>query len=1455
MATFQELMNAAQQADSEGNEADAAKLVQLAQQAQASEGLDETPTVTESTFTDVGRGIISAPISVAQGILELGTAGIDASFDTDYSRQVGDAFNQFKADYDLAPQSSAGKITEDVISLGLGFIPIAGWLGRASSVAKLGKAARVPKSGFMRSADTFGASNIGKTLLDSRAKLYGATALGTLGYETIVSRDGQATLSDSFDVMPDMFKTQADTGQTGSAEGVRRLSNKATRGLESAFGSLAFDIGLPAVGMAVKSIGSLPGVGDVASGIAKTGIKTFEFLNKNLDKVPGVVKAKDGWNKYFTYAGGANELLGEEIADTMAVTGTAKTKVLNYIKAWDSELNKVMKFQKLIGKGPKLVAKANEDLNKFFDGLDTALDSYANPKTGINPVKTAAERMKTLSFEYQDDMLKELEDQALGAIGPRKQKLADNITLLKQHQDEQRMYLRRRFERYENPETWLKQFTPESKDSSAAIEEIKNNLRSMGVPTPVLKAGRSEEWLDKEANKQFYSILGLSVSENVPPKLAAENALKDLQLTRKAMSMPGPKLDMATDMFIKREDMISQSPNLRKLMGEVTDPKARFAQTIGDQASTIASLKFYSNVANNDALTMSFDDGLKALDNGGRPLFIRLPQGDELFKQGAELGEIPISGGTYGIGGADVMMRDTTEEVKRLISAGYRPLGELDKSSMFKGSYGDLSGMYVSPEAKEAVSTAGRLAQNPFTEAAALAVQAKGLAQRMTIIPNPLSQIRNIYGNTLMLASNGLFGRDANFFDSFRMFASNVSNLDDAGTQRLTKMMGELGVVETSLMVKAIKDFQEIGKDLTVAGKVSKATEKVVDAIPLMKTFERMYSDSDSFFKVMSVLGERSRLANALGKAGFEVTDRGLKSTRGALPVGATLADLFMDQGLATRAGSRASEDLTFLDVMAGDVTKATMPIYQRVGKAIKAIDRIPVLGSFTSFASENIRNSANILSRGMKEMAFTVPQKFRVQLGEDAARALEREIRGIGAQRLMSYTAVAYVMPGAVTKASMMATQTTPEELEAAKRLTAPYLNGHELSVISNDKRGNLELVDQSYVNPYAFVRDPAMAALQMYNQKGKLDASEVSKLSSAAWSGLKAVLEPFAAESLVFERARDVLPDSWFGRGGLTSTGSRIYGDSEDLGDRIAKGFTHMMGGFIPAYARLGVEERGGKLVPGRLTRGVLGMPSGTGSQFTPEEEIARVVSGFTPISLNLRKDFNYRAQAYTPLRSEAKGIAQRTIKANDSTPEQMMESWDGYLNSLYRLQSELYADVQAARTLGLSEMELRQELIQKGNLGTTEANAIMRGEFYPGLATAELRKDINREVLVEKQPRLTGLEDIPWSFLTDMSNSRRGMALSPAVVEQRDIEKGLSSAEAGPNFQGAEPVMAPTAAPAVAPQAQAPAPVTQTPAPQPQAAAPQARRTVSPILMGTNPIDMLKNMDIFQRLGGGQ
>ena len=46
----------------------------------------------ESTFTDIGRGLKAAPVTVAQGITEFAAAGLDASLGTEYSRPVTEAF-------------------------------------------------------------------------------------------------------------------------------------------------------------------------------------------------------------------------------------------------------------------------------------------------------------------------------------------------------------------------------------------------------------------------------------------------------------------------------------------------------------------------------------------------------------------------------------------------------------------------------------------------------------------------------------------------------------------------------------------------------------------------------------------------------------------------------------------------------------------------------------------------------------------------------------------------------------------------------------------------------------------------------------------------------------------------------------------------------------------------------------------------------------------------------------------------------------------------------------------------------------------------------------------------------------------------------------------------------------------------------------------------------------------
>jgi hypothetical protein len=106
---------------------------------------------------------------------------------------------------------------------------------------------------------------------------------------------------------------------------------------------------------------------------------------------------------------------------------------------------------------------------------------------------------------------------------------------------------------------------------------------------------------------------------------------------------------------------------------------------------------------------------------------------------------------------------------------------------------------------------------------------------------------------------------------------------------------------------------------------------------------------------------------------------------------------------------------------------------------------------------------------------------------------------------------------------------------------------------------------------------------------------------------------------------------------------------------------------------------------------------------------------------MELNLRRDFQFAGGKYSPLRTEAKSAALRKIRAADRTPEEMMGAWNQYLDNLYREQSKLYADIQNARTLGLSDRDIRRQLIGEAKLGTDEVNRIMRGEFYAGYPAA--------------------------------------------------------------------------------------------------------------------------------------
>ena len=187
-------------------------------------------------------------------------------------------------------------------------------------------------------------------------------------------------------------------------------------------------------------------------------------------------------------------------------------------------------------------------------------------------------------------------------------------------------------------------------------------------------------------------------------------------------------------------------------------------------------------------------------------------------------------------------------------------------------------------------------------------------------------------------------------------------------------------------------------------------------------------------------------------------------------------------------------------------------------------------------------------------------------------------------------------------------------------------------------------------------------------------------------------------------------------------------------------------------------------------------------------------------------------------------------------------MIDGWNGYLDALYREQSRLYNDIQAARQLGLSDAQIRRNLIQKAKLGKSEVSMIMRGQFAPSGASKEVLQEVRLQVSQEERRRLS--TTVPVSDLNRLSAERRGQPLSPDAAAQVEpvmfgepvaTPTGTQVSPAAPTSTPlfGEPVTAPDSGPAAAPAA-------------PTQAPPQD-------LLGGNLMDRMRNLEIFNRTQG--
>ena len=1328
--------------------------------------------------SDIARGMGAGAVGLVQGVAELSALGLDALLETNYSRPTTQFFEGAKTAMGLDPETTAGQVAEGITNFGLAFIPIAGWLGRAGQVAQ-GTRAIGQGGRFARAADVFGTSAPGRALVGSRARLAATTALAAGVSDLVVSPEGFGTMSDAFDALPDLLETEEDTGLTGRDEAFRRLRNKIRMGAEGTAMAGAFEALFPAVRLSAQAISQIPGVPTAAGTI----VRGMEALGNQLSRIPGA-------QKYFTSQGLAPRDLAFGVESADALTRTARTEAEQSLLGFEEAAKKLAPnlLQRIRGGGRAGYDKLYDDLFRYLQGTDEALEQYgANIVRPASQMRDQITRMSTIIADQvsNSNLAPDMKAQILDTF-----------------QNNMGGYIRRLYQKFENPETWtVDAGVTRSPTFKRAVDEVQRVFESMDrarVRQGELMQVRDLDAVRADAEQEVKRLIGLDAMGTNLTDEAILNIRGNRVVEGRRQVAGAPLYRIAEGLLEERSKLLTRSPSLRELLGEIKDPKQAFLQTVDDMSRVIAGNKLYDQT-----LQMYGKTGEEALQ------MINASQGRA----------IPLV-----IAGADA--DQIGEELAR--SRGYKRLGEPRGDTVFGGSYGQMTGAYVAPEIYAALTIPQQMTQGFLNEALALALQAKGAAQAAKTVYSPITQVRNFISGAFLTMANGNMMRGMPFWDSFRLAAGKSSNLADDEFRRLYEMTGNLGLRDQNITVNEFRNLLREGADLSVAGKVENFGRTVMDRVPFARALERTYAGSDTLWKLVNWNAERAKYANAFRRAGLapDAIDQ--------------IGDQLVRSGLGTRT-SELTGTAGYLDTLAGDIVKNTQPTYSRVPEAVKMVRRVPVVGNFVAFPAEVIRNTANILDQGLREMSFRAGDDLVARIGADASRKLERQIRAIGAQRLSGYVASAVAVPTGV-QAAAARTLGWEEEgnptIEDLQKLAPDYMKGHQLVPISAAGDPDVEYIDLSYMMPYDFALAPARAALQAYSERGDVGASEANQLRNAAFSALGKLFEPFAAESLVGERLANVTV-----RNGRTPTGTQIYTQNTPFGEKLSRSFTHVAGAYIPGALELFTQEQRGRLVEGRLTRAAMGIPSATGLPYDVYEEGAALVTGLRPMQARLNETFSYKGFEYNQARRDATSVFSQVANANDSTAEDVIAAFERANAQLRSGQARLYDLVQTARRLGMSEQQIRRQLIDVAQLGQREVSRIMRGQFDPlGISDERLRA-----VMREGRTQQRVIQQLP-AF--ELRAIERQLSREPLIPQ--DFTAPIEVAASTPVFDPTRPFQAvpqiERAAPAAPVVDQVPAPaVPQTPQ------APARTAPPSTALLGSDPVSQARNAEIAQRLSG--
>ena len=1247
--------------------------------------------------TSIGAGLGSGVFKIFEGAATLGATLLDLGVDKNRAEAVEKYFEKINPFDELAEATAAGKITELIVNIGIpggAAFKIGSGLTKATLAAKqagtyLSKAEKLKRFGKgaaaggaaeaifvgdVKDAGSFGDLLGGPTKLDRESQtpetellnrlkfgLEGAAFTGAIGAAGRVAGKlknqtgtGKA-ITDSFDKWIDKYISRP----------LRARGKETQEGFEERMkmeGALAKDTNKAE--NAMLKIDAI--TGNILKNFKNAGNKVDKETRSKLLKEMNNILMDDGKLKPIfreieqiatdpttgkAYKSGFGELKdlpqGSILPDQFkTIDPNTGQKIIRTTKEIDSITNSVKKTLQV-----ELEPMNADKLKSFKESL---INNYkANSNDVTNLINNFSE-MRGVWEGLFTSMGRRLTPDALQDF---------QSTLTSSIND----ILDRGYEVFKNnPMSVADNYAPTKAIIKKAAEEFQEVAAEKGITLTddVAKSMVNEVWSNAELPK------GVMINPKSKAGAVRLGSVPDFFLKSVAddLTTPTKKLPTMTG-GVNLTDLTGVGKNIiKKLLGKAENPMSPLVEGTNALSSQVRLNEYLDNmVKRSNQQKIIYDKWLEGGKIGPEPrvpFLVNDPGEARKYFGGSKNKDWKIISPTEG--GA---IRETKLGRFEDMSAKIKPLDEVEAARLnslkdIEEITNPVAGKYALADFADALTDVQKVKKDfPSLLYQNLVLYPKATSQMAKTVLGPFTHMRNFLSASAFAAANGIL--PLGNLDDVKLAFNSLQAKGFRNKNEFYQELLDLGVVNSNVQIKQIMDLMEDAKFGEVLNKIGPDYNGFNTFIKGLKKFQKgaqdFYTAEDDFWKIFTFLGEKGRLDKAYRNAGLqlgqEFTDiNGVKQ-------------IFNDEYLKKQAAS---------------LVKNNVPNYAFVSDAIKGLRKLPI-GNFVAFPAEIIRTGTNIVDTALKEIFYTTTINGKVV----------KPLAARGRQRLMGMAITTTVIPLGTVAAMQTIYDVSKDELQALRRYVPEWSKNSTL-VPFKDKDGNLEYIDFSHLNAYDTLTRPIQTVISAIDS-GRADKDGImGDFLEGLIESTKELGSPFISESIWTEALQDVAPI--LGRGGIDSAGREIYNlDVDSVGNAMKKSIFHLAEAQAPLNWKQ-LQRLGLSIVP-------LASPSSIskfddrGKQYELGNEMLGI-AGLRRIKVDPEKSLNYKITDFKKKVRASRNIFTRaTLRGGVVTPEDMVDAYIQANRAMYNTNRELYLDIKAADTLGMSQSSIADKMDNRG------------------------------------------------------------------------------------------------------------------------------------------------------------